>query len=104
MRLIDADAIIEEFCDDCAYKNTAFCDNDDPVCGTASWIAEAPTIDAVVRGNGHWIKSEEANGMKHLMIEYYDCSECGEQISDRYGLYPYCPYCGAKMAVEDEDN
>ena len=51
---------------------------------------------------GCWIKDEtEKCCSAH---EYYDCSECGEQISDRYGLFPYCPYCGAKMAVEHEDN
>ena len=52
---------------------------------------------------GHWIYNDNVMrwGFEH---EYYICSECGDEISDRYGLYPYCPYCGAKMAVENEDD
>lgn len=29
-------------------------------------------------------------------IRYYKCHNCGYQISSRYGLYKYCPNCGAK--------
>lgn len=53
---------------------------------------------------GRWIRNGDAptyespswwNGTIELL--YYDCSECGATISDRYGTYLYCPYCGAKM-------
>lgn len=45
MRLIDADALIAEYCEDCeAYLNKV-CDRD--VCGTVLMLATAPTIDAV---------------------------------------------------------
>ena len=36
-----------------------------------------------------------------------ECSECGNQPEHEPGsevpLYPYCPYCGAKMAVIMDD-
>ena len=47
MRLIDGDAIIEEYCGDCAYRGTELCDENEPSCGTAGWIKDAPTVDAV---------------------------------------------------------
>lgn len=47
MRLIDADAIIEEYCGDCAYKGTELCEEQVPACGTAMWIKDAQTVDAV---------------------------------------------------------
>lgn len=47
MRLIDGDAIIDEYCGDCAYKGTELCGEQVPACGTAMWIVEAPTVDAV---------------------------------------------------------
>lgn len=50
MRLIDADAIIDEYCGDCAYRGTELCDENEPSCGTAGWIKNAPTVDAVPLG------------------------------------------------------
>ena len=45
MRLIDADALIAEYCEDCEAYLHKVCDRD--VCGTVLMLAEAPTIDAV---------------------------------------------------------
>lgn len=47
MRLIDADALLEEYCGDCLYKDSDFCTAEDPACGTAGWVKDAPTVDAV---------------------------------------------------------
>lgn len=62
--------------------------------------------------NARWIKNNNIPTYKYtqwsesvlsniainvLLPIYYDCSECGESISDRYGLFPYCPHCGARM-------
>lgn len=47
MRLIDGDAIIDEYCGDCAYRGTELCEDNVPACGTAGWIKDAPTVDAV---------------------------------------------------------
>ena len=45
-RLIDANALLEEHCGDCSLPQREMCKND-PVCGSAMWIIEAPTVDAV---------------------------------------------------------
>ena len=45
-RLIDANALLEENCGDCSRQQRKMCEND-PVCGSAMWIVEAPTVDAV---------------------------------------------------------
>lgn len=52
---------------------------------------------------GHWIAKDGFDG-----DTYYDCSECGESFCLIYGtptdnLYNYCPNCGAKMEVSEED-
>lgn len=80
MRLIDADALIEEALTEGAYGYV-----------DALQIAIAPTVDAVPVRHGRW----ECNK---------PCPVCGE---DRFkGLDadiwadwepPYCPNCGAKM-------
>ena len=80
MRLIDADALIEEALTEGAYGYV-----------DAKQIADAPTIDAVPVRHGRWKCNKP-------------CPVCGE---DRFkGLDadiwadwepPYCPNCGAKM-------
>ena len=47
-RLIDADAFIQEHCDDCKYfRVNGICTHDDPVCGSVQIVMELPTVDAV---------------------------------------------------------
>lgn len=46
MRLIDADAMLNEHCEGCKADIREMC-KIDPVCGSAMWFVEAPTIDAV---------------------------------------------------------
>ena len=80
MRLIDADALIEEALTEGAYGYV-----------DAFQIANAPTIDAALVRHGRWECGKP-------------CPVCGE---DRFkGLDadiwadwepPYCPNCGAKM-------
>lgn len=58
-RLIDADALLEEHCDGCSLQQREMCKGD-PVCGSAMWIVEAPTVDAVpvvrCKDCRHWLK------------------------------------------------
>ena len=80
MRLIDADALIEEALTEGAYGYV-----------DAKQIADAPTVDAMPVRHGQWECQKP-------------CPVCGE---DRFkGLDadiwadwepPYCPNCGAKM-------
>ena len=42
-RLIDADALIAEWCDGCKYLINGMCDQD--ICGGVELIKDAPTID-----------------------------------------------------------
>ena len=48
------------------------------------------------RGNAHWI----LDGGRMLIVQKYKCSNCGTRSASRTR---YCPYCGAKMAVEIEN-
>lgn len=68
-------------------------------------VQNAPTVEPK---QGEWVHnndiptympSRDPNRM--IEILYYDCSACGESISDRYGKFPYCPHCGAKMVNWD---
>lgn len=48
MRLIDADALLDEYCGDCHNINRKIC-GDAPICGVAMIIKHEPTVeDAVV--------------------------------------------------------
>ena len=45
VRLIDANALIEEICKDCNAIKDGLCEYD--ICASVQWVSEAPTIDAV---------------------------------------------------------
>lgn len=46
--------------------------------------------------HGKWIFDKDYED-----FEWYDCSNCGNYIiTNSTSLYPYCPYCGAKMDKE----
>ena len=81
MRLIDADALIEEALTEGAYGYV-----------DALQIAIAPTVDVVPVRHGRWIEQE-----KYTFGVMYDCSICGNRILDNGHSWNYCPNCGAKM-------
>ena len=86
MRLIDADALLEQYED----PYTDFIDADD--------VRNAPTIDAVPVVHGY----DTSGGMS-----LFTCSVCGWHCWDTYcgdtDTYNYCPNCGAKMDGERKD-
>lgn len=93
MRLIDADAL-----KDAMYHEAFETDSDMQKWDSGCWIRykmfenaieSAPTIDPVKRGK--WI----------LFDDRYYCSECDEDMD--WKTY-YCPNCGAKMNLEEEDD
>ena len=64
-----------------------------------SKLNEATVCDVQEIKHGKWISTGNALGY----IEYH-CSECNNYLfldSKDSELYPYCPYCGAKMEVEN---
>ena len=99
MRLIDADALLP-------MMKYATIDNEIGVFpikigfnAIAKVINEAPTVDAEPVRHGRWIPVEDDD-----MFCY--CSECGtheykETIEVLH--YDYCPYCGAKMDEENDN-
>lgn len=46
---------------------------------------------------GRWIRKDTPTHSVSGDLCYYDCSACGGTISNWYGIYPFCPYCGAQM-------
>ena len=60
-------------------------------------IDSLPTVDAVEVVHGWWIDTGETYEDEKCRYNYWECSECNNQIAGRYGLYYYCPNCGAKM-------
>ena len=113
MRLIDADALIddlmERYCKECDKRKgikkgkwriiyeigeapCRACDVDD----VKAELEEAPTSDVPDREVGEWTYDDESNtGI------YAICSACGESVYQA-GEWRYCPMCGAKM--EEESN
>lgn len=91
MRLIDADALREEHCNDCSVDIQESCKSD-PVCASLMWVHEATTIDAVpvVRCRDCKYNSEaKAIGEDSLWCDYWaidpdenDFCSYGERRSD----------------------
>ena len=92
MRLIDADALKKQMCDECFGGN---CGNRCP-----EWhlMNDAPTVDPFK--HGHWINTNE--GIWNA-VEVLKCSVCGEIDNRMYRSDAYCPNCGAKMDERRED-
>lgn len=97
MRLIDADALIDEIKHGLwdwgsvdGIKSSAVLKQ------TISDINNMPTVDAEPIRHGKWIDVKGSNGK-----DYRKCSEC-LHTQDITGLLNYCPVCGAKMEGEEE--
>ena len=87
MRLIDADALLEEAWDvDCRCGYVQVVD--------VGSIEEAPTIEAKPVVHAHWV---DVNPNLHIGMK---CSLCGARIkySEFFnGNHRYCHKCGARM-------
>ena len=103
MRLIDVDALKEDYCmaDNCkdCKTNVRDCEYDHvytkmDFCG---WLDDAPTVDAVPVVRGYWIDC----AVKYHDPDYdlWECSECGEKSCCREN---YCCNCGADMRERRE--
>ena len=95
MRLIDADALIEDLRKDreSVYSHVfghVACDSAEELAvDLEQTINNQPTIDSVPVVHGEW--EFDISGVGH-----YYCSVCGGR-GDFYGKYNFCPNCGAKM-------
>lgn len=112
MRLIDADALIENirnlYCRNCDKRKgtkrgkIVFCyDIGDAPCRACNFeyaiedLEDAPTVDAEPVRHGQWIKMSEASTWDQKR-----CSVCGDISCCQRS---YCPNCGARMEVGDHD-
>ena len=85
MRLIDADALIEEALTEGAYGYV-----------DALQIAIAPTVDAALVRHGQW----ETNSDRPDSLICSIC-KCGFDMW-KHDPHNYCPNCGAYMRGEEE--
>lgn len=122
MRLIDADALIDDamdrYCKDCDKRKgiksgkwriiyeigeapCRACDVDDMI----DDLENAPTVDAVERKKGEWIDAWRSafDGTRHW---HRECSECGyERDDDSIDKDTrFCPNCGADMRGEANED
>ena len=94
MRLIDADALVEDI-----RKNSASYFADD---FGHEWVDVQPTIDAVPVKHGTPVKhfetwlNSDLEPVKTVWIGY-ECPFCGDT-----GIKNYCPNCGARMDGEQD--
>ena len=103
MRLIDADALMEEF--ELAQKSArqhgrdyanAFYNNQE-IC-TEWWCVEEmvdnqPTVEAAPVVHGRWVK-------QNPLVDTEECSHCGYNIVSTELETPFCPWCGAAMKMD----
>jgi predicted RNA-binding Zn-ribbon protein involved in translation (DUF1610 family) len=70
-------------------------------------IDYAPKSEIVHFGTAHWIPIQvptgnEAFGFKEMMVDSFECSECGGFIDISEGHFKFCPHCGKIMTERDE--
>lgn len=112
MGLIDADEL-KEWVENWFTKNKHYHpyskSNDIPINELYDILEQMPTIDAEPVRHGRWIECESENG-----IHIHKCSECGKRdmykgafkdFNGRGFSFYYkrqcCPYCGAKMDLDE---
>lgn len=106
MRLIDADALMEEIRYFSVWvmkwnENRSLCREvlSETKKSYLDLLEESPTIDAELVRHGHWIKDRDALGIDRG----WKCSECRCSVYQMtVESYGYCPHCGAKMDEEAE--
>ena len=96
MRLIDADALIEDIVK--FYDEAQMAETFEMVNKVCDHITEAPTIDAVsvVRGSWGLVRTVKTNSCPEHWLK---CSVCGKYRVIKMGeAFPdWCENCGAKM-------
>ena len=97
MRPIDADTLWKVF------ENSGWQDNADRDIAE-DLLDKAPTVDVEPVRHGHWETKVYTTGdaLNDWEIIHREevCSECGKW---QIGISKFCPNCGAKMDLEEED-
>ena len=91
-RLIDADALLDKF----YQERPTITDVDDYY----YLVEDAPTIDAEPVKHGRWDYYSDSTFLR----AHYRCSNCKHPTHEHYAWndFKWCPYCGAKMDLEEE--
>lgn len=106
MRLIDGDALQQEFEDLAAIQwNKDTC----TTCArafkeSAERVEDAKTVDAVERKRGEWVDNGlDSIGFMGIEYRLQKCSNCGETIAKApmQRLPNFCSNCGADMRGEN---
>ena len=102
-RYIDAEAMIRKICGMKCGCERYECGYDEAGCPKVRDLETAPTVSPDdVRGVGEWIR---ISGY-HLDHEYhparYKCDQC-KHFVDSGDDKNYCPNCGAKMEVSEDE-
>lgn len=97
VRLIDMNTLWQ--CETCFhhYPNgcDTYCDHGESYRPAADQLT---VIDPEsLRPKGRWIDTGDTFEDEYCRYNYFECSVCECEIAGRYGLYRYCPNCGAKM-------
>ena len=92
MRLIDADALVENL--ELIAKYQPDC-KQSTILGVCATIRATKAVDAEPVRHGYWIQSKSVPA-------YHSCSYCHaahkmHESCNTYVLLNYCPNCGAKM-------
>ena len=93
MRLIDADALIEEMKECAITRQDLYCNG-----YAKAFIDNAPTIEAEPVRHGQWEYRAVDTPNLGRKYEMY-CTACGK-TPDPEKWYDFCPMCGAKMDKE----
>lgn len=101
MRLIDADALIEDIKHGLwDWETVNGIESRTVLEQTIQDIRNEPTIDAEPVRHGHFIFTHKPNIYGGITIK---CSECGyEGVIAHIEDHHYCWVCGAKMDMEEE--
>ena len=96
-RYIDADAAVKRFEEMHGNESELLnCYNADWV---ISFIETQPTADVQEVKHGQWLRTVPSTSKSYRRI----CSECKQIAIMISKEYKCCPYCGAKMGVDEND-